>query len=159
MSGSDLAALLGRAHPALVHAPIGAALFLPLALGLALRREGGNAWLRTAWFLATLGILGGLAAIVSGYSFARDLGGIQPGAWLARPVKPEPSFPALLRHHQLLALAGFPAGIGCLACLRRARAVRAAFALALLWLTLWAVAGHWGGRMVFRNDPADGGQP
>jgi hypothetical protein len=164
MPGSDLAALLGRAHPALVHAPIAAALFLPLALGPALGRGSmADAWLRTARFLATLGVLGGLAAIVSGYFFARELGGIQQGAWLARALKPEPSFTALLRHHQLLALAGLPAGFGCLACLGRAgtrgRAVRAAFGLALVWLALWGAAGHWGGRMVFRDNSAEAGQP
>lgn len=61
----------------------------------------GDERLRPAWFLATLGVLGGLAAIVSGYTFAREPGGIVPGA-------------------------GFPAGAG---------------------------------RMMFRNDPADGAQP
>ena len=40
MSGSDLVHLLARAHPAVVHAPIGAALFLPLALGFAVRSPG-----------------------------------------------------------------------------------------------------------------------
>ncbi len=167
MSGSDLVHLLARAHPAVVHAPIGAALFLPLALGFAVRspgRPGAESWLRTAWFLAILGVLGGLAAIVSGYAFARDLGGIAPGAWLARPVQPEPSFKALLLHHQILAALGLPAGAACLACLARARkggprALRAAFLLALVWLGLWGAAGHWGGRMVFKDQPADGEQP
>jgi len=161
MSASDLAHLLARAHPAVAHAPLGAVLFLPLALMLGARaadRNSADGWLRTAWFLATLGVLGGLAAIVSGYSFARELGGIGPGAWLAHPVRPEPSFPALLRHHQLLALAGFPAGAGCLAGLRRTRP-GAALAAALVWLALWGAAGHWGGRMVFRDEPADGAQP
>jgi len=161
MPGSDLLLALGKAHPALVHAPIGAVLFLPLALGLALRgRPAGDPWLRTACFLAVLGLLGGAAAVASGYGFGRELGGIAPGAWLAHPHRPEPSFLALLRHHQLLALAGFPAGAGCAACLMRALrvrtgALRAAFGLSLLWLALWGAAGHWGGRMVFKNPPGE----
>jgi hypothetical protein len=151
MPGSDLLLALGKAHPALVHAPIGAVLFLPLALGLALR---SRLWLRTACFLAVLGLLGGLAAMLSGYGFGRELGGLAPGAWLAHPSRPEPSFLALLRHHQLLAGAGLPVGAACAACLGvalrgRAGALKAAFALSLLWLALWGAAGHWGGRMVF----------
>jgi uncharacterized membrane protein len=164
MSGSSLWPLLGRLHPALVHAPIGAALFLPLALGLALRDRPGGPWLRTGCFLAVLGLLGGLAAMVSGYGFAQALGGIAPGAWLAHALRPEPSFPALLRHHQLLALAGLPAGAGCGLCLGRALrggrgALRAACGLSLLWLALWGAAGHWGGRMVYRDPPGDGSMP
>lgn len=137
---------------------------LPLAPGFAFRRSGrpgAGEWLRTAWFLAILGVLGGLAAIVSGHAFARDLGGIAPGAWLARPVRPEPSFKALLLHHRGLAVLGLPAGAACLACLARARprALRAAFLLALVWLGSWGAAGHRGGRMVFKDQPADGEQP
>jgi len=162
MSGSSWL-FLGRMHPALVHAPIGAALFLPLALGLALRSRHGE-WLRTGCFLAVLGLLGGLAAMVSGYGFGQALGGIAPGAWLAHPLRPEPSFPALLRHHQLLALAGLAAGAGCGLCLGlalrgRRGALRAAFGLSLLWLALWGAAGHWGGRMVFREPPDAGSMP
>jgi hypothetical protein len=164
MSASDLLLVLAKAHPALVHAPIGAVLFLPLALGLALRSRRDGHWLRTGWFLALLGLLGGLAAMVSGYGFGRELGGIAPGAWLAHPLRPEPSFLALLRHHQLLAVAGLPVGAVCGACLRwalrgRAGALRAAFGLSLLWLALWGAAGHWGGRMVFRDPPGEGSMP
>ena len=163
MSVSSLTLLLGRAHPALVHAPIGAVLFLPLALGLALRARQGE-WLRTGCFLASIGLLGGLAAMVSGFAFGQALGGIAPGAWLAHPLRPEPSFLALLRHHQLLALTGLPVGIACALCLARAMrnrrgALRAAFGFSLVWLALWGAAGHWGGRMVFREPPGDGSMP
>lgn len=165
MPDSSLLHFLARTHPALVHAPLGAVLFLPLALALDLRsdanREGG---LRTSLFLATLGILGGLAAIVTGFLFARDLGGLAPGAWLAQPLKPEPSFSALLRHHQLLAISGFPVGVACWLELWRARRgsanmARTALVAALVWLALWGAAGHWGGRMVFKDPPADGTEP
>jgi hypothetical protein len=160
-----VSSLLARAHPALVHAPLGAVLFLPLALGLALRsRDRQGEWLRTGLFLATLGILGGLAAVATGFMFGRELGGIAPGAWLARAARPEPSFPALLRHHQFLAGAGFPPGAVCWLWLWRARrgaagTARAALAVALVWLALWGAAGHWGGRMVFKDTPADGAEP
>jgi hypothetical protein len=128
---------LANAHPAVVHAPIGAVLFLPLALGFALRSSPNrDGWLRTGHLLAILGLLGAVAAMTTGLLFARELGGIRPGAWLAHPVRPEPSFPALLRTHQLLALSGLPFGVGCLA--------------------LWGAAGHWGGRMVFKEEPVEG---
>ncbi|BDU74343.1 hypothetical protein [Mesoterricola silvestris] len=159
MCVSSFPLLLGKAHPALVHAPIGAVLFLPVLLARALRagpdREG---WLRAARFLATLGLLGGLGAIMSGFLFARHLGGLRPGEWLARPLRPGPSFKALLRSHQLLALAGLPVGAGCALALQGARGkvLGAALGLSLLWLGLWGAAGHWGGRMVFPDPPADG---
>lgn len=154
--------LLAKAHPAIVHAPIGAVLFLPLALGLAQRSgPSRDGWLRTGRLLTTLGLLGGLAGMMSGLMFARSLGGIRPDAWLAHPLRPEPSFGALLRTHQLLALAGLPVGAACMTMLCRARggALRTALVLSLLWLALWGAAGHWGGRMVFPDPPADGGQP
>lgn len=165
MSASSLLALFANAHPALVHAPIGAVLFLPLALGLALAfKAQRDSWLRTSIFLSSLGLLGGLAALGTGLLFARELGGIQPGQWLAHPLRPAPSFVALLRVHQFLALGGVPSGIGCWALLVRARSGRAgslrvAFALSLLWLGLWGAAGHWGGRMVFRDPPSEGALP
>ena len=152
MNGSDL---LAHAHPALVHAPIGAVLFLPLVLGLALRPgPAADGWLRAGRLLALLGVLGGLAAMASGLLLARDLGGLAPGAWLAHALRPEPSFKALLRHHQLLALAGLPAGLACCGFLRQARGLRMALGLSLLWLASWGAAGHWGGRMVFHDPPA-----
>ncbi len=165
MSASSLLALLAKAHPALVHAPIGAVLILPLALLFALRsKPHREAWLRTSLFLACLGLLGGMAALGSGLLFARELGGIEPGRWLAHPRHPAPSFPALLRVHQLLALGGLPLGIACWMLLvrtlrGRAAALRLAFALSLLGLGLWGEAGHWGGRMVFRDLPEDATLP
>lgn len=165
MSVIDLLPLLAKAHPALVHAPISAVIFLPLALGLAFRSKlHGEGWLRTSVFLATLGMLGGFAAVLSGFFFARELGGLAQGAWLAHPLRPEPSFLALLRSHQLLALAGFPIGGACWVFLwralqGRASAIRVAFVMSFLWLALWGAAGHWGGRMVFRDPPAEGSLP
>lgn len=165
MSVSSLWVLLAKAHPALVHAPIGAVLFLPLALVLALGSKlHKDAWLHTSAFLASLRLLGGLAALGTGLLFARELGGILPGQWLAHPLHPAPSFIAFLKVHQLLALSGLPVGIACWALLvralrGRATALRVAFALSLLWLGLWGTAGHWGGRMVFRDPPADGALP
>lgn len=150
----NVSEFIAHAHPALVHAPIGAVLFLPLVLGLAsLRGAAAEGWVCTGRLLAVLGLLGGLAAMASGLLLARDLGGIGPEAWLAHALRPEPSFKALLRHHQFLALAGFPAGLACCGCLWRARGVRMALGLSLLWLALWGAAGHWGGRMVFRDPP------
>jgi uncharacterized membrane protein len=145
-------------HPALVHLPMAATLFLPGVLALA--RRNRSPWLRAGLILATLGVFGGLATMVSGYVLARTLGGIEPGALLAQPLRPEPAFTALLRHHQLLAGAGLGFGIACLGCLGlartgRTRALAAALVLSLAWLGLWGAAGHWGGRMVYRDQPGD----
>ena len=38
-------------------------------------------------------------------------------------------------------------------------AVLLALGLALLWLALWGAAGHWGGRMVFRDPPLEATLP
>ena len=165
MSASSLLTLLAKAHPALVHAPIGAVLFLPLAILLALRsKQHEAAWLRTSFFLASLGLLGGFASLGTGFLFARELGGILPGQWLPHPLHPAPSFTALLRVHQLLALAGLPVGMAGWMFLIRVfkgwnTALRAAFALSILWLGLWGAAGHWGGRMVFRDPPTEDALP
>ncbi len=165
MPASSLITLLAKAHPALIHAPIAAVLFLSMALGLALAsKQNQDSWLRTSTFLASLGMLGGIAALAAGFLFAKELGGLQPGQWLAHPRHPAPSFLALLRVHQLLALGGLPVGLACWALLvraspGRAARLRVAFLLSLVWLGFWGAAGHWGGRMVFPDPPADGALP
>ncbi len=165
MSASNVIELFAKAHPALVHAPLGAVLFLPLALGFALKsKQHREAWLLTGTFLAALGMLGGLAAIGSGFLWGRELGGILPGQWLAHPRHPQPSFAALLRVHQLLAFGGLPLGAACCTLLIRALRGRAivipgVLALSLLWLGLWGTAGHWGGRMVFPDPFIESAQP
>ena len=158
MFAFDLGPLLAtRAHPAVVHAPLGAVLFLPLALALALASPRfRNHWIGTGEFLAILALLGGLAAMASGLGWAKELGGLPPGEWLAHSLKPAPAFRALLRTHQLLALSGLAVGLAGAACLRGARKGASrllwpAFLLSLLWLGLWGATGHWGGRMVFRE--------
>ena len=47
------------------------------------------------------------------------------------------------------------APLGAVLFLPRPRGVRMALGLSLVWLALWGAAGHWGGRMVFRDPPAE----
>ena len=160
ISVEALTRLLAGLHPALVHAPIAATLFLPLALMLALHSETHAAsWLRTARFLAILGLLGAVMAVASGFLWARDLGGIAAGDWFPHPARPGQVFPNLLRDHQRLALLGLPLGVATLALIGLGREAgfrrkSAALACALLWALTWGAAGHWGGRMVFPDPPA-----
>ena len=163
MSASSLEALarwLDKAHPALVHAPIAASLFLPLALILALRSKAHAAsWIRTARFLAILGLAGGAMAVASGFLWARELGGIAAGDWLPHPTRPGQVFLNALRIHQRLALLGFPAGALTLGLLGAGREGRSrwhwgALIASLVWAGFWGAAGHRGGRMVFPDEPA-----
>lgn len=153
--------LLAHAHPALVHAPIAAALFLPLALTAAIfSKVNAASWLRTSRFLALLGLLGGIAAMSTGFLWARDLGGIAAGAWVPHPFRPSQSFLFLLRDHQRLALSGLVIGVATFALVQGAftnpaRWKRAALVLSLLWAAVWGAAGHWGGRMVFPEPAAE----
>jgi mono/diheme cytochrome c family protein len=137
-------------HPALVHVPIGAALLLPVAAGLALR-DGSHpsAWDRTCRFLACLGLAGGLGALASGLLWARQLGWVPPGRFWPEPLAPIP-----LRGHILFALSGLLVGLALLLWLRGPDTHRGprrwlALLLGLAWAGTWGAAGHWGGRMVF----------
>ena len=161
MSASEAAALLplglrlaALRHPALVHLPIAAALLVPLLAGLALREGDGAGWRPPARLLAALGLLGGLAAVASGWLWARLLGWVPPGRYW-----PTPPAPDLLRGHLLFALGGLAAGLPTLLLLR-GPAVRRGLRrwgpvlLGLAWAGSWGAAGHWGGRMVFPEAPS-----
>ena len=142
----DPIAWFAHEHPALVHLPIAAALLVPVALLLSLwRREEG--WRRTAQFIAWAGLIGSGAALLSGLLWARQMGFIAPGGWLAKAQ--DGHLQGLLRTHQLLASAGLACALFTLAGLHRVKALLPALLLSFAWAAAWGAAGHWGGRMVF----------
>lgn len=138
-------------HPALVHLPAAVALLIPLALLAAQRRGRGiRPWWITCQYLAWAGSLGALAALLSGFFWARSLGLIPPGAWI--PPRGSEGLAALLRRHELFALAGF--GFSALtvwACLQPRKDHQGLGVLALFFGLAWSgfhgMAGFTGGRM------------
>lgn len=130
--------LFAREHPAFVHLPIAASLLLPIPLALALKRPG---WIPASRLLAWAGLAGGVAAVLSGFLWARSMDLIAPGAFM-------PARSGLIATHEGLALSGL--GAGCVALmLMEGKRIRSALVLALVWAALWGATGHWGGRMVF----------
>ena len=150
---ASLPTLLAKFHPAVVHAPIGAVLFLPwpwVSPSAGRGMAGNRAF---PGHPRAPGRRGGRGDRV----LLRPGAGGHPRRSLAGPPGPTRTrLPRPPQTHQLLALAGFPFGVLCVALLgwRRPGALRAAFAAALLWLALSGAAGHWGGRMVFKETPA-----
>lgn len=144
-------------HPILVHLPVAVALLMPLALLAAQRRGRGiRPWWITCRYLAWAGSLGALAAVLSGFLWAKHLGLIPPGAWI--PPRGSEGLPALLRRHELIALAGF--GFSALtvwACLRPRKDHEGIGFLALLFGLAWTgfhvMAGLTGGRMTHPRIP------
>ena len=141
-------AWIAREHPALVHMPIAATLLLPLFLALALKRSG---WSPAARLLAWVAFAGGLAALGSGFLWARSMDLIAPGAFM-------PAHPGLIATHEGLALAGLCAGLAALVLIEKKK-LGPALAVALLWSALWGAAGHWGGKMVFPEPDAISQKP
>lgn len=135
--------LIAREHPALVHLPITASMLLPIPLALSLKKPG---WNPASRLLAWAGLAGGVAAVLSGFLWARSMDLIAPGAFL-------PSHPGLIATHEWLALSGLCLGLATLVLIERKR-LRPALAAALVWAVLWGAAGHWGGRMVFPDTDA-----
>jgi len=146
----DPIAWFAHEHPAMVHLPIAAALLVPVALLLSLWRRD-ESWRRTAQFLAWAGLIGSGAALLSGLLWARQMGFIAPGGWLAKAQ--DGHLQSLLRVHQLLAFAGLACGLLTLAALHRVKALVPALLLSFAWAAAWGAAGHWGGRMVFPEAP------
>jgi len=134
---------MAREHPALVHLPIAASLLLPVPLALSLKRPE---WIPAGRLLAWAGFAGGMAAILSGFLWARNMDLIAPGALM-------PAHPGLIATHEWLALSGIGAGIISLV-LVEMKQFRPALVAALVWAVLWGAAGHWGGKMVFPEPDA-----
>ncbi|HXC16187.1 MAG TPA: hypothetical protein VNV60_01965 [Holophagaceae bacterium] len=134
---------IAREHPAIVHLPIAASLLLPLPLFLALRNP---VWFPAVRLQAWAGFAGGMAAILSGFLWARSMDLIAPGALM-------PAHPGLIATHEWLALSGLGAGLAALILVELKR-LRPALVVALIWAVLWGATGHWGGKMVFPEPDA-----
>lgn len=132
-----------REHPAFVHLPIAASLLLPVSLLLSMRSA---AWFPAARLLAWAGLVGGMAAILSGFLWARNMDLIAPGAFT-------PDRPGLIATHEWLALSGLGVGLLTLILVEKKR-LKPSLAVALVWTVLWGAAGHWGGKMVFPEPDA-----
>ena len=134
---------VAREHPALVHLPIAASLLLPLPLALSWKHPE---WVPAARLLAWAGFAGGLAAVLSGFLWARGMDLIAPGAFT-------PDRPGLIATHEWFALSGLGTGLAALMLIEKKR-LKPALAVALAWAALWGMAGHWGGKMVFPEPDA-----
>ncbi|HTL99446.1 MAG TPA: hypothetical protein VL181_11650, partial [Holophagaceae bacterium] len=89
-------------HPAMIHFPIAATLFLVPALLLARRGKGNaEAWSLTARYLAWLGLLSFLPPLLSGFLWAKGMSLIPSGHFLAPLGDPGDDFALLIRRHQL----------------------------------------------------------
>lgn len=146
-------------HPFLIHVPVAAGLLLPFAL-LAAQRPGRGIkpWWTVCRYLAWTAILGCLLGALSGYLWARQLGMIQPGAYLVQ-VLPGNALQELMRRHQLFALTALPWGLLTLLSLYRRRQEHQGLGLLPFFLgSLWCVsllgAGYYGGLMTHPPRPA-----
>ena len=137
-------------HPAMIHFPIAATLFLVPALFLA-RREGARAeaWALTARYLAWIGLLSFLPPLFSGYLWAKGMSLIPGGHWLAPVADPTDDFGMLVRRHQLMSLAAMAAGALTVWLLSRRRGRPGSLALALgcAWMAATLATGYFGGKM------------
>ena len=136
-------------HPMWIHIPLACAVLSPLAL-LAAQRAGRGIrpWWTASRYLAWMGVLGLLPALVSGLLWARLLGFVPPGKLLATKT----AMDGLPRHHQLWALAALGTGLLTLWAVHRKRqdhqgiGVLALFA-GCLWAGASTMAGLYGGKM------------
>ena len=128
---------LAHTHPLLVHLPIAAALLLPLPL-LAAQRAGRGIkpWWNACRYLAWMGVLSLVPAVLSGLATAHRSGALLRGLAPAGP----------LRHHEIAGLAAFGFGVLTLLSLYRGRKEHEGLGLLSLVLSLaWATASAWGG--------------
>ena len=143
-------------HPMLVHLPVGVAILLPLAL-LAAQRPGRGIkpWWITCRYLALVGVIGVVMAMVSGWLWARGLGLIPASGYLVpRLLKPTADqwLHVLAWKHQVAAIASFALGFLTLwACYRKRLEHQGLGLLALLFGCLWCgatlMAGFYGQKM------------
>lgn len=155
-NSSVMLEFLALKHPLLVHLPVGAALLLPLALVAAQRPGRGiKPWWITCRYLAWAGLLGLGFALLSGWAWARHLGLIPPGKFLAvHLLKPtaEQWLQVALWKHQIAASLSVALGVlTLLACYRKRLEHQGLGVLALFLGLLWSgaalTAGYFGGKM------------
>ncbi|HEU4952543.1 MAG TPA: hypothetical protein VFT46_11365 [Holophagaceae bacterium] len=143
--------LLALKHPALIHFPIAATLFLFPALLLA-RREDPAApagWSLTARYLAWAGLASLLPPLLSGYLWAKGMSLIPAGHLMAPLPAPGDDFAVLIRRHELFSLLSLALGAATVASLGTARRRPGGVAIACgaLWMALTLATGFYGGKM------------
>jgi len=134
-------AWIASKHALLVHLPIAAALMIPLPIIAAQRGGRGiRPWWITCRYLAWIGTLGSLVALVSGFALARVQGHLPAGAWVA----PAPDgLPYLFRVHEAGGAASLLLGALCLRALYRKRQEHQGIGFPALLLGLaWCVASY-----------------
>ncbi|MBS1766555.1 MAG: hypothetical protein JST05_04010 [Acidobacteria bacterium] len=136
-------------HPMWIHLPVACAILSPLAL-LAAQRAGRGIrpWWTVSRYLAWMGVLGLLPALLSGLLWAKTLGFVPPGKLLAAKT----AMDGLPRHHQLWAFAAFGLGLLTLWAVHRKRQDHQGLGLVALfagclWAGATAMTGLYGGKM------------
>lgn len=151
--------LFGLKHPMMVHFPIAAALFLVPAVLLAMREdEKHHLWGHSAHYLAWVGVAAFIPPILSGFLWAKGIGLIPAGAWIAPSAPPSDELVWLVRRHELVSLVGFLMGLATVWALgrRRERPGRLVLSLACAWLLATFATGYFGGKMthpILSNEP------
>jgi hypothetical protein len=144
-------AWLANKHTLLVHLPVAAAILIPLPIIAAQRvGRGIRPWWVTCRYLAWAGLLGALAAMVTGFLLGRANGMVPPGAYWGGA---EPGVAYLFRVHELGGAVTFVLGIACLRSLYRRRQEHqgigiVALLLGLLWSVVAALTSYSGAALV-----------
>ena len=146
-------------HPVIIHFPIAASFFAAGALALGVVRPRDRAASMTAAaFLLGIAVVGGVAALVTGWLWADQLAYLA-GGW--GPLPGPKAVEGLARKHAFLAFAFVAAAAVALALVLRARRRDQPPWLALLAAIvacgLVAAAGHLGGTMVHAPPEPGGG--
>jgi uncharacterized membrane protein len=175
---SPLLDFIAREHPAFVHAPLGLIGTLPLAMLASFRSKGSHRWVRTAFFMAVIGLLSSFVALFSGLLWARQINLIPTGAFFPQVTSETQVLQRMMQLHEIAALSGVVVGSVCVWLLWRVwhpldqlnedtathfrhqmgrrlweRGVGApALVMSLLWLGCWGFCGKLGGIMVFGNE-------
>jgi len=142
---------LANKHTLLVHLPVAAAILIPLPIIAAQRvGRGIRPWWVTCRYLAWAGLLGALAALVTGFLLGRANGMVPAGAYWGGA---EPGLPYLFRVHELGGAVTFVLGIACLRSLYRKRQEHqgigvVALLLGLLWSVVAALTSYSGAVLV-----------
>lgn len=128
---------IAQKHALFVHVPTVAALLLPAALVAAQRPGRGiKPWWITCRYLAWIGVLGSIPAVLSGLQEAHRAKLLAEGQYLAKGVLANPT---LFQLHQWVALGSFLLGLLTLKALFRKREEHQGIGILALFLgLLWA---------------------
>jgi hypothetical protein len=123
-------------------------MLLPPAMLIAHRKgEAGAHWWTTSRYLAWVGVCALIPPVVSGLLWARGLGLIPVGLWLAPKSASGQMLEILIRRHELLALCTVPLGVATLWGLHKRKGHWHALALSSLWALGTLATGYLGGQM------------